>query len=148
MASEPLSAERGVRAASDRFYDALNRMANGDAGPMSAVWSHRDDVTTMHPIGGREVGWDEVRGPWQSVADVASDGSVERTDQLIRVAGELAYELVTERVSMSVAGEPMRMETRATNVYRLEDGEWKVVHHHTDANEEFIELLGRLDAAE
>lgn len=141
-------AEAGVRAASDRFYDAIERMTNGDADPMSAVWSHRDDVTTMHPIGGREVGWAKVEEPWRAFAELAEDGTVSRTDQLIRVVGDLAYELVTEQVSLSFAGHPVETEHRATNVYRLEDGDWKVVHHHTDLSDEFIEILAGLEGGQ
>jgi len=49
-----MAAEDEVRQASDQVYAALNRMANGDAGPMMEVWSHTSDVSTMPPIGGRE----------------------------------------------------------------------------------------------
>ena len=146
MATEQAAPETGVRAASDRFYEALEQMANGDASAMPDVWSHADDVTTMHPIGGREVGWEEVREPWTAVADLASDGSITRTDQLLRVFGDLAYELATEHVSMRVADTPIEGEYRATNVYRLEDGEWKMVHHHSDLSESFVEALAGLDA--
>ena len=55
------AAEDEVRAASQQFYAALNSAANGDAGPMAAIWSQGTDVTTMHPIGGRQIGWDQVR---------------------------------------------------------------------------------------
>jgi len=48
--------EDEVRKASEDFYAALNRMANGDAGSMADIWSHGADVTAMHPIGGRHVG--------------------------------------------------------------------------------------------
>ena len=47
--------EDEVCQASDQFYAALNRVLNGDARPMMEVWPHNSDVTTMHPIGGREV---------------------------------------------------------------------------------------------
>jgi hypothetical protein len=56
-----MSAEDEVRKASQQFYAALNRMANGDGGGMADIWSHSATVTTMHPIGGREVGWDAVK---------------------------------------------------------------------------------------
>jgi hypothetical protein len=56
MSTKRVAAEDDVRAASDRFYSALDAMANGDASSMTEIWSHEDDVTTMHPIGGREVG--------------------------------------------------------------------------------------------
>jgi hypothetical protein len=57
-----MAIENDVRGASEKFYSALNRMLNGDAGPLGDIWSHSATVTTMHPIGGREVGWDQVRG--------------------------------------------------------------------------------------
>jgi hypothetical protein len=47
-----------VRAASDAFYAALNRMFEGDLGRMAEVWSHAPDVTNMGPFGGRQVGWE------------------------------------------------------------------------------------------
>ena len=71
-----MATEDEVRQAADQFYAALNRMTNGDAGPMMEIWSHTSDVTTMHPIGGREVGWEQVRGPWEQVASMASDGQI------------------------------------------------------------------------
>ena len=51
-----MTIEDEVRAASDKFYSALNRMLNGDASLLGDIWSHSATVTTMHPIGGREVG--------------------------------------------------------------------------------------------
>ncbi|WP_254271562.1 YybH family protein [Haloarcula marina] len=141
MSSQETSAEVAVREASDRFYDALEQMANGDPEPMSSVWAHDDNVTTMHPIGGREIGWEEVRGPWSAVAEMSSDGEVTRADQFIRVFEDTAYEIATEKVSMTFAGEPVSLEVRATNVYRLVDDEWKIIHHHTDVDDEFVALL-------
>ncbi|WP_416840919.1 YybH family protein [Haloferax sp. DFSO52] len=140
--------DEGVRAASDKFYNALTQMASGDAAPMLELWPHRDDVTTMHPIGGREVGWDEVQGPWQGVADMADGGEVTPTDQHFRVYGDVAIELVTEKASMSLGGETVDGEYRATNVYLREDGEWHIIHHHTDTDSEFIDIVQRLGGGE
>jgi ketosteroid isomerase-like protein len=146
MASKRMSAEAGVREASERFYSALEAMANGDASSMADIWSHEDDVTTMHPIGGREEGWDAVRGSWEGVASASTDGTVTRSDQVFRVIGNSAYELCTESASMNFAGEPVSLEGRATNVYRKEQGEWKVVHHHADLNAEFAEMVANMGA--
>lgn len=49
-------AAQEVRAAAGQFYAALNVLFAGDVAPMSAVWSHRDDVTYMGPAGGFRVG--------------------------------------------------------------------------------------------
>ena len=135
-----------VRDASDQFYSALDEMAKGDASSMADVWSHEDDVTTMHPIGGREESWDAVKGSWEGVASMSEGGEVTRTDQLIRVTGDLAYELCTESASMTIAGDQLSLEGRATNVYRKENGEWKVVHHHADFHAEFAEMVANIGA--
>jgi hypothetical protein len=52
-----MAAADNARNASDQFYAALNRMVTGDASSMAEIWSQSATVTTMHPIGGREVGW-------------------------------------------------------------------------------------------
>jgi ketosteroid isomerase-like protein len=141
-----MAAEDDVRQASDRFYGALNRMLNGDAGPLGEVWSHGSDVTTLHPIGGRQVGWEQVGPVWEQVAHICSGGQVRLDDQLLRTGGDLAYEVGTERGQATMAGQTLTFEHRVTNVYRREAGGWKIVHHHTDVSPEMQELLRRLQA--
>ena len=142
-----MSTDNEVRQVSDQFYAALNRMANGDASPMMELWSHSSDVTTMHPLGGREVGWEQVRGPWEQVAAIASGGQVTLSDQLIRVVGDLAYEVGTEAGEITLAGQHATFEERVTNVYRRETGEWKLVHHHIDTVPALQAILQRLQAS-
>lgn len=142
-----MSQEDEVRNASARFYAALNGMLDGDTAPMTDIWSHDATVTTMHPIGGRETGWDAVLGSFQGVAGLASGGHAELRDQSIQVAGDMAYEVGVERGGAKLAGEQIDIEQRVTNVYRREAGGWKVVHHHTDISTAMVELLSRLQAA-
>lgn len=141
-----MSIEDEVRKASGQFYAALNRMLNGDAGPLTDIWSHSAAVTTMHPIGGREVGWDKVRESWEQVAKLASDGKGELKDQLIQVVGDVAYEVGTEQGQAKLGGQQVSIEHRVTNIYRREAGTWKVVHHHTDVSPAMLDVLSRLQA--
>lgn len=143
-----MSAEDEVREASDQFYAALNRMANGDAGPMMEVWSHTSDVSTMHPIGGREVGWEQVQGPWEQVAAIASGGQVTLEDSLIWVVGDLAYQIGTEAGEIGLGGQHVSFEERVTNIYRREAGAWKIVHHHSDLSPAMLDVLARLQSAQ
>lgn len=137
--------EDAVREASARFYAALNQMLNGDATALEAVWSHGDNVTTMHPIGGRQIGWDQVKESWQNVASVASDGAAQLEDQWIRVIGNVAYEIGTETGHFKLGGhEVSGFHNRVTNIYVREDGTWKVVHHHVDLSPEMVEILSQL----
>jgi ketosteroid isomerase-like protein len=142
-----MAKEDDVRQASGRFYAALNRMLKGDAGPMTDIWSHSSDVTTMHPIGEREVGWEQVQGPWKQVASMSSGGQVAIKDQLIRVVGDLAYEVGSESGDATMAGQAVSFRQRVTNIYRREGGVWKIVHHHTDKSPAMEEIVGRLQAA-
>src|SRR6516164_1686684 len=139
-----MTIEDQVRAASEKFYSALNRMLNGDAGPLGDIWSHSATVTTMHPMGGREVGWDEVSGSWEQVAKLATQGQVRLSDQFIQVAGDLAYELGVEHGQFTLGGQPVTADIRVTNIYRRESGAWKIVHHHTDTAQSMIDMLRRL----
>ncbi len=139
-----MSAEDEVRKASRQFYVGLNRMVNGDAGPLADVWSHSAPVTAMHPIGGRQVGWDEVRTSFEQVAQLASDGKVELRGQHIHVVGDVAYEVGVEHGQLILAGQPATIEHRVTNIYRREAGAWKIIHHHTDTSPGMLEVLSRL----
>jgi ketosteroid isomerase-like protein len=141
-----MAAEDEVRQASEGFYAALTRMCNGDAGPMDAVWAHSADVTTMHPIGEREVGWEQVGPVWQQVASLASGGQVGLSDRLVRVGTDLAYEVGIEEGEATLAGERIPIRHRVTNVYRREGGGWKIVHHHSDPSQAMNEVLQRLQA--
>ncbi len=139
-----MSAQDEVREASGKFYGALNRMANGDAGAMAGIWSHDAAVTTMHPIGGRETGWDAVAKSFAQVAQLATAGEVKLDDQTIQVTGDLAYELGTERGKVTMAGAEVAIEHRVTNVYRRDSGGWKIVHHHTDLSPAMLDLVASL----
>ena len=139
-----MSTEDEVRKASEQFSAALNRMLNGDADPLADIWSHSAAVTTMHPIGGREVGWDQVRGSWEKVAQLASEGRAKLVDQIIQVAGDVAYELGVEQAQFKLAGQRVTLKQRVTNIYRRETGTWKIVHHHTDVSPPMVDVLSRL----
>ncbi|WP_442003330.1 nuclear transport factor 2 family protein [Paenarthrobacter sp. RAF54_2] len=52
--------------------------------------------------------------------------------QAYDVVGDLAYTAGLERSSISVTGQQASQVLRATQVYRREDGEWKVAHRHAD----------------
>ena len=139
-----MSTEDDVRKASKQFYARLNRMVNGDADPLKDIWSHSAAVTAMHPIGGRQVGWDAVRASFEKVAQLASGGKVELKDQLIRVVGDAAFEAGVEYGQLKLAGQPVTIEHRVTNIYQRETGAWKIIHHHTDTSPEMQDVLSQL----
>jgi Ketosteroid isomerase homolog len=139
-----MSAEEEVRSASKNFYTALNQMANGDATSMADGWSHSPDVTAMHPINGREMGWDAVNASFGQFAQAATDGAISLKDQVIRVNGDVAYEIGTEQGRCKFGGHPVELNHRVTNIYRREDGGWRMIHHHSDTSPAMLDVLSKM----
>ena len=139
-----MSTEEEVRHASKQFYTALNRMANGDAGLMASAWSHGPEVTALHPIDGREIGWEAVKASFDQFAQIAADGNIELKDQQIRVDGDVAYELGVEQGECKLGGHPVALKQRVTNIYRREGGAWRMIHHHSDTSPAMLDVLAKL----
>jgi ketosteroid isomerase-like protein len=122
-----------VLAANTQFYVALNKMFTGDVGPIKAVWSHADDVTYMGPTGGFQQGWGAVLKDWEGQAALKLGGRVEPGDIRLVVGKDLAVVSDYEQGENTNAdGKIERLKLRATNIFRKEGSQWKMVAHHTD----------------
>lgn len=125
--------EKAVGEASAQFYSALNALFTGDPGPMKDVWSHAADVTYMGPAGGFQVGWERVLPTWEAQAAKKLGGSVQPEEMHVTVGGGLAVVSAYEKGENTNAdGKPATVSIRATNLFRKEDGKWKMIGHHTD----------------
>ena len=124
-----------VRAASARFYEAVNEVLDGNPAPMLHHWSHAEDVSYCDTRGAVQRGWQAVEAYWKTAASANAFAStrLSASGRIVHalVSGDLAYVVVSEEVRRD--GEPGAMQTRATNVYRREDGVWRMVHRHADA---------------
>ena len=123
---------QAVTAALKKFHDALNVLFTGDAAPMKAVWSHADDVTYMGPVGGMQVGWPQIEPYWDKQAARKLRGKVDPTDLHITASPALAVAHYYEKGENIVDGKPQPVSIRTTTTFRKEDGQWKVIGHHTD----------------
>jgi ketosteroid isomerase-like protein len=125
--------EKAVLSAAGEFYAALNTLFTGDAGPMKEVWSHADDVTYMGPVGGLLAGWDQVLKSWEEQAAMKLGGAVKPEDMHVTVGQDIAFTQNYEiGENTSQEGEARKVSIRATNIFRKEDGKWKMIGHHTD----------------
>jgi ketosteroid isomerase-like protein len=111
---------------------------NGDAGPRRAIWSSNDPVTVL---GARRnaVGQHELDELFGHLADSFSDCTSYEFQLLeAEVLGDFAYTVGFEHTSATVNGVPRTYTLRATQVYRREDGKWKVAHRHGSAPPENV----------
>ena len=122
-----------VQAANAAFYVALNKIFVGDVGPMKSVWSHADDVTYMGPTGKFDRGWGAVLKDWEGQAALKLGGRVEPVEVRMIVGQDMAILTSYEQgENTNAKGKVEHVRLRATNIFRKEGGQWKMVGHHTD----------------
>jgi ketosteroid isomerase-like protein len=125
--------ELAVRKTADQFYDALNTMFSGDIAPMKSVWSHADDVAYMGPGGSIKLGWNKVWKDWEAQAARKLGGKVEPKDVHFVVGDDIAIMYAREvGENTNIGGKHEKVDIRVTNMFRKEDGDWKLIGHHTD----------------
>jgi ketosteroid isomerase-like protein len=106
---------------------------NGDASPRRALWSQRAPVTLFgarrSAVGRAEV--DELF----STLEKSFSGCMSYVYDIIAadVIGDMAYTVGYDRIEAVVGGELRTYTLRATQIYRREEGDWKLVHRHGDS---------------
>ena len=106
---------------------------NGEASPRRAIWSRNDPVTVLGAWK-NAVGQAELDDLFAHLAASFSDCTSYELELLeAEVLGDAAYTVGFEHTSASVNGVPTSYTLRATQIYRLEEGEWKVAHRHGSA---------------
>jgi ketosteroid isomerase-like protein len=114
------------------LYEAEVALHNGDAAPRRALWSRSEPVSVLGAWRNAN-GQQELHELFSSLERSFSDcTSYEVELHAFDVAGDMAYTAGLEHTSASVDGQPRSYTLRATQVYRREDGEWKVSHRHAD----------------
>jgi ketosteroid isomerase-like protein len=119
----------------EQWQLAAGEFVKGNPGPVKRLWSHREDVSLANPYGPPVRGWEQVAKTIEHASSLRSDGEFVGSEIVAKhVTPELAYVVQIERARAKVGGSEdiTSYALRATNIFRPEDGEWKVVHRHAD----------------
>lgn len=115
-----------------RLKEAETALHNGDVEPRLAMWS-RNDPVTLFGAWLSDAGWEDVSRTFHVLASKFSDCTAYDMDIVAAGAsGDLAYTVAYEHTTTSIEGVPRTYTLRVTQIYRREDGEWKLVHRHGD----------------
>jgi len=104
--------------ANEAFYAAF---ATCDLAAMNDVWSQDSLVTCIHP------GWKplqnrrEVMASWKTILGGHDCAPVQFADPEAVLGSDMAYVTCIELVGDA--------RLAATNIFRLEEGRWRMVHH-------------------
>jgi len=124
------------------FDDFMRRRAQlaqayvrGRGEPLDTVVTRRSPATFFSPQGDRVEGAPEVAATYLQGAQAFDTGSESRLEVLhMGCSGELGYWVGLQHAQVHFKGrpEPVPMVLRITELFRREDGEWKLVHRHAD----------------
>lgn len=112
-----------VLAANQAFYDAHEQR---DMAAMSSVWAQTDDVACVHPGWPILRGWSDVRQSWEGIFRGPGRNQFVVTNVAVTLTDVLAIVTLDE----NLLDETARGTIAATNVFRLDDGSWRMVLHH------------------
>ena len=122
-----------------RLRHAETALHNGDAEPRLMLWSSREPVSVLGAWRSA-TGQGEVRELFRTLAETFSDCTSHVYDIVSAdVIGDMAFTGGFERTQASINGERGQYVLRVTQIYRREDGEWKVAHRHADTAESTTE---------
>lgn len=123
--------EAGLLAANTAFYEALER---GDLDGLEDVWVHGEDAVCVHPGLTPIRGHKAVLRSWAAILAGTPYLQFVLTDVASQVHGEMGVVSCTENLLSATDGMPETVfaggRAVATNIFRVEDGEWRIWVHH------------------
>lgn len=118
-----------------RRKEASDAFVNGDFGPLGEVSAHHSPATLFGPAGSCIQGAAKVNGVNAEGAGRFESSSANAFEVLHKDAGcDFAYWVGVQRTVARMAGkdESIPMALRVTELFRRENGDWKLFHRHAD----------------
>ena len=129
-----------------RLRAALADVANGDVAAIKALYAQTDDATSFYGWGGYEKGWEQVSRRWDWAGQQFKGGTVRhrKPDRGRHLRARLCHRYRVLRDRNGWGGRPASWSNRVTHVFRLIDGEWRLIHRHANRLEDRFEPARRL----
>ncbi|MEW6640605.1 MAG: DUF4440 domain-containing protein [Pseudomonadota bacterium] len=114
---------------------AARAYVGGDGGPLDRLSTQAEPATFFGPAGGHRSGAATVTAAYRQgtvLFSAAGDTHFEILQQ--GASSTLAFWTGIQRATVRLHGKagPVAMDLRVTEIFRREDGCWKLVHRHAD----------------
>jgi len=119
----------------EHYHVVQGAFLKGNPEPVKAQFSHRDDVSLANPYGPPVRGWQQVAQTIERASSLRHDGELVGVKTRAKyVTADLGSVVQIERAKAKIGAreEITPYAVRATNIFRREDGVWKMVHRHAD----------------
>ena len=114
-------AKASVLEANAAFYRAFTR---GDIATMRELWAERAELLCFHPGGSLLRGRAEVLNAWEQILAAPPPLDMRCHEAQAQLHGEVAI------VTCYEGNGTQAPHLAATNVFVLEEGRWRMMHHH------------------
>ena len=119
--------EEKVLEANKNFYSALQSL---NLEEMESVWLPEEWVKCLHPGWEMLEGWEAVHESWQQIFENTKFMRITMGVQSVHVEKATAWVCCTEKISSAAEGRFETAFVQATNIFKLHNGTWFLVHHH------------------
>ncbi len=128
----------------EKTHLALKEFYKGNPEPYNKLFSSEQDISLLGAQGGISVSQKEVTQHLTTRASWFKAGENVSWKRLVKFSTQdLGYVVEIERFDAKVGDtdETFHVDLRATTIFRLEKGEWKIIHRQGDP------LVSRIDPA-
>ena len=120
--------DQQLHALLDNYATAVDTL---DPNLIGSIWSHSPDVSFIHPRG-TAIGFDQIRDDfYKNTMGLFSRRELILEKPAIHSYGETAWSEMTWTFHASFqSGQQITTSGRETQIYRKENGNWRIVHVH------------------
>lgn len=119
LAAAGTDEKQAVIAANSAFYKAFRE---SDLEALDALWAKKTKVSVIHPSWNAIFGREKVMASWQRIIDSGGAPPIQPVEPVVLFRDSSAVVLCYEKTGTSYLV--------ATNIFVLEDGAWRIIHHH------------------
>ncbi len=109
----------------------------GDAEPLERIATRHNPASFFGPAGGALEGSRKVVERYEKDAGSFEPGGESHLEILhSHSSGDLGYWVGLQKATAQMKGKSIPMTLRVTELFRKEEGEWKLIHRHADMQSE------------
>ena len=113
--------------ANEKFYKAFN---SRDLDAMKEIWSSHQNVTCVHPGWNPLNGFEPIMDSWQGIFKNSGNMDIQISDINMLTSNDLAWVSCVEKLYTIATNGVLASEVFSTNLFKLEEGSWKMIMHH------------------
>jgi ketosteroid isomerase-like protein len=119
--------QHALRAANAAFYAAFEAL---DLQAMQTLWAKSVQVSCVHPGWDLVLGHEAVMASWKAIFEGTSEIHFRSEDLQVTAGTSMGWVVSREILTTSQQSTPIENTLSAINTFVLEEGLWRIAHHH------------------